>query len=102
MCKEKVILFCDSASGQYIPQRFAEELDLDRCTLNGVQDNELAILKCGPDHEHYWDVWAAVEDNARIVVKSTGQTFFLYQDGDLWLIDETAVPGEDHEFWEAA
>jgi hypothetical protein len=101
----KVILFCDASSGQYIPQRFAQEIDRDAVDLYGFNpssiDECLEICAQGPDNEYYWDAWADLLDSLVVRIKSSQQTFCLYQDGDLWLIDETAEPGKDHELWEA-
>ncbi len=76
------LLFSD-ARGIYIPRDFAR--DMDRAALRNVTDEELAILD-DPDHESYWDVWSEVLDRARIVDMS-GKEWFLYQDGDCWLIE---------------
>ena len=72
-------LFADSARGIYIPQHFAESADRDKFT--GIDEEQWAILEVGPDHEHYWDVWDEVLDNAETTCGAV-----LYQDGDLWLI----------------
>jgi hypothetical protein len=81
---DTMILFCDSASGQYIPQRFAAEINQQY--LEGVTQDELNEL-ANPDSEWYFDVWDTVLNNARIVDHNTGQTFILHHDGDLWLLD---------------
>lgn len=81
---DTIILFCDSASGRYIPQRFAAEINQQY--LEGVTQDQLNEL-ADPDSEWYWDVWYTVLNNARVVDHNTGQTFILHQDGDLWLLD---------------
>jgi hypothetical protein len=102
---EKVILFASDSRGAYIPQHFAESIDKDRVTLGGFNpssiDECLEICAQGPDHENYWDAWADLLDSLTVTVKENGQTFRLYQDGDLWLIDEKAQAGVDHELFEA-
>jgi len=75
------ILF-DGASGIYIPQRFAEE-----CTgegWRGVTDEDRAILAAGPDHEHYWDAWSDVIDNAEFH-STDGAIYSLHQDDDVFI-----------------
>ena len=80
---ENAELFCDSASGIYIPQRFAKEVK--RSILSGVSDKDLAILEAGPDGEWYWDAWNDVLDNAMLEHPTYGECR-LYQDGDLWVV----------------
>ena len=86
---EKVILYANDSMGRYIPKIFAESISLDKCFLFGIEEEDL-----------YWDTWYQILDNGKVYLKETGQTFTLYQDGDLWLIDETAEAGVDHELWE--
>lgn len=79
----KATLFCSNASGVYIPQRFAQEVD--RSCVTGVADKDYEVLEAGPDHEHYWDAWADVLDNAKIQDPKMGECY-LYQEGDLWVV----------------
>lgn len=101
---EKVILFALDAHGIYIPKYFAESIDRDAVKLGGFNpssiDECLEICAQGPEHEYYWDAWADLVDSLTIKLKATRQVFRLYQDGDLWLIDETAKAGVHHELWE--
>lgn len=78
-------LFCDSASGIYIPQRFAEEVNYD--FLSGVREDDMRILREGPTGQWYWDAWEQVLNDAKLT-DSKGNVWYLYQDGDLWLIPE--------------
>lgn len=71
--------FLDSARGVYIPQNFAESIDVK--DWKGIAAQDLDVLRAGPDHEFYWDVWMDVLDNAE-----TLDGLVLMQDGDLWLI----------------
>ena len=97
---EKVILYANDSMGRYIPKIFAESISLDKCFLFGIEEEDLNILRSGPDDDLYWDTWDQILNNGKVYLKETGQTFTLYQDGDLWLIDETAEAGVDHELWE--
>ena len=79
------ILFCDSASGQYIPQRFANEVN--RAYVYDIRDEDFMILEEGPDNELYWEAWETVLNTGKLK-DSQGVTWFLHQDGDLWLLPE--------------
>ena len=81
---DTVILFCDSSSGKYIPQRFAAEIMPQ--FLYGVSQDDLNEL-ADPDNEFYWDTWEKVLNNAKVIDHTTGQTYTLHHDGDLWLLD---------------
>jgi hypothetical protein len=76
-------IFCDSAAGVYIPQRFAREVRRELVT--GVSSKDYEVLEAGPDHEHYWDAWADVLDNALINDPVRGECH-LHQDQDLWVV----------------
>ena len=78
-------LFADSNRGVYIPQHFAESV-MREC-VQGVSNEQWTILESGPDHEWYWNEWDMVLNNARMTDRN-GRKWFLYQDGDLWLIPE--------------
>jgi len=86
-----IILFCDSASGRYIPQRFAAEIMPQY--LHGVTQDQLDEL-ADPDSEWYWDTWHTVLDNAR-VIGVNGENYTLHQDGDLWLVDFDRMTEEE-------
>ena len=82
------ILYLSDARGVYIPRDFAVETY--RHCIDGVSDDELAILAAGPDHEWYWDTWEDVERNAVVTDSGSGKQYRLLQDGDLWLVPITA------------
>lgn len=85
---ESAILFADSARGVFIPQFFAESIRREYVT--GVSCEEYEILEFGPEHEFYFDVWHEVESRAIIESPEHGK-MYLYQDGDLWLVPESAL-----------
>lgn len=91
---DTVILFCDSSSGRYIPQRFAAEIMPQ--FLYGVSQDDLNEL-ADPDNEYYWDTWEKVLNNAKVIDHSTGQTYTLHHDGDLWLLDWDNMTREEKE-----
>ena len=72
-------LFLDGNRGVYIPQHFAEAIDVKDWT--GIDAEDLDVLRAGPDHESYWDAWTSVLDYAE-----TKDGRVLWQDGDLWLV----------------
>jgi hypothetical protein len=71
--------FLDSSRGVYIPRDFASCIDLTDWT--GIKTEDLEVLRAGPDHEFYWEVWTDVLDSAE-----TRDGRVLHQDGDLWLV----------------
>lgn len=84
MTKPEPMLWLSDARGVYIPRDFAKcFVDRDKA-VQGVKADDWAILEAGPDHEHYWDVWTDVLDNATVTDGTT--VCRLHQDGDLWLI----------------
>jgi len=72
-------LFLDGNRGVYIPQNFAESIDVKDWT--GINAEDLDVLRKGPDSEFYWDAWQDVLDHAE-----TRDGRVLHQDGDLWLV----------------
>lgn len=76
-----LILFCDSSSGKYIPQFFAESIK--REFVAGVSDSDYQDIS-DPDCEWYWDTWDRVLNNATITIE--GHTYTTHHAGDLWLV----------------
>jgi hypothetical protein len=81
-----MMLWLSDARGQYIPRDFATSFK-DRTNVSGVSDEDWKVLEAGPDHEHYWDAWSNVCDNAEITDEN-GVKFTVYQNGDCWLVPE--------------
>ena len=82
--KPEVEIFLSDARGQYIPRDFAKCF-ADRSKVEGVTNEQWAVLEAGPDHEHYWDVWNEVLDAAKVSDKDGTQYTFM-QDGDVFII----------------
>lgn len=89
------ILYANSARGVYIPQFFAESVNRD--CVSGISIEALDLLLIDPNKEPendieadqlewYWDNWAYVLDNAVLTDPKTGIEYYLWQDGDLWLV----------------
>ena len=91
---QTIILFCDSSSDRYIPQRFAAEIMPQY--LQGVTQDQLNELS-DPDNEWYWDTWETVLNSAKVIDNKTGQTFTLHHDGDLWLLDLDNMTEEEKQ-----
>lgn len=80
---QAVILFLDSARGQYIPRDFAQYIKREAVTgVNPATLDKLAEEDSN-SREDYWELWQEVLDNARIAHE--GYMYNLHQDGDLWL-----------------
>jgi len=88
---ENAICYADSARGIFIPQYFAESVR--RELVQNVTKEDWDILKSGPNHEQYWDAWDDVTSSA-ILTDDFGDTWTLYQDGDLWLVPANWTPEE--------
>lgn len=87
MSKPAMLLWLSDNRGVYIPRDFALSF-VDRAKhVANVDDESWAILEAGPDHEFYWDTWIDVCNNA-VVTDEKGIKFFIWQDGDCWLVPE--------------
>lgn len=83
-----MLLWLSDARGIYIPRDFANSFANRDRDVSGVSAEDWAVLEAGPDHEFYWDVWNSVCDDARITDSKAGITYFVYQEGDCWLVPE--------------
>ena len=81
--EEGAELILSDSRGIYIPKGFAEGCYPEKW---GVSQEDIDILLAGPDHEHYWETWDRVLQNAERKMDD-GRTFRLYQDGDCWAVD---------------
>lgn len=88
------ICYADSRHGIYIPQFFAESINVEQWKHLDLEDME--ILKSGPEHESYWDAWDFILNNAETV---DGRV--LWQDGDLWIIDADSARDEINAYCES-
>jgi hypothetical protein len=91
-----MILLLDGQHGIYIPQLFAQNYPEVITNMDEVKD-DFETIKRGPDDEYYWEAWDNVLNNAKVKdVKGNPGT--LYQDDDLWFIDDTDEgPGADDD-----
>ena len=86
-------LLLSDARGVYIPRDFAEIVRAGM-SWEGHDPDDIAILLEGPDAEHYWDAWDAVMNDISFV-DSKGNSWHLWQDGDLWLFCEDVMTDEE-------
>lgn len=77
-------LLLDGARGIYIPKAFAENFDM---AAWHVSEENAEILKAGPDHEDYWEIWDIVTSNA-FYIDAAGVKWFLHGDNDLFAVTQ--------------
>lgn len=82
--RPNMILLVSDSYGIYVPQVFAENFGENW----SLEEEDLKILKEGPDHEWYWETWEIVLNNARSTCKEDGKEYWTQQDGDLWAIED--------------
>jgi len=75
--------------GIYIPQVFAEQFQ-----FSGIDVNDINLVSKGPDHEWYWEAWESIITDAFQIDKN-GNTWKLYQDGDLFAYCEELMSDEE-------
>lgn len=93
------LLWLADSRGIYIPRDFATSFADRAKSVSGVPDEDWATLEAGPDDEWYWDAWTTVCSDA-VVTDEHGNKFFIYQDGDCWLIPEGMEWSDETEFFE--
>ena len=86
-----ISILASDSHGIFIPQYAASFL----CNWDGVSQEDIEILNAGPDHEHYWYAWEAIERDASYTDEN-GNVWRLYQDGDLWAYCEALMTAEEH------
>ena len=80
-----LVILLDGSAGIYVPQAFAERFE----NWQGIDPEDLAILRAGPDHADYWEAWDVVLSSASYA-DDDGHTWTLYQDGYLFAVREDA------------
>lgn len=86
-------LLVPDAAGIYVPLRFVENYDLS--TWNGIDQEDVATIKQGPDQEGYWDAWTNILTSA--TYSNGGYQYHLHQDGDLWAVDYVAISDAEYK-----
>lgn len=83
MADDTMTCLLDGNRGVYIPQAFVECFIPD--VWNITNEDDIAILREGPEHEWYWEVWDSVLNEA-VHTDMHGKDWTLYQDGDLFAV----------------
>lgn len=83
--RPKPLLWLDETRGLYIPRDFANSFADRSKSVKNVDQKTWDILETGPEHELYWDTWANIKRDA-VVIDENGVEYFIYQDGNCWLI----------------
>ena len=90
----------DSARGIYLPHDFAVMVDgIDW----GLDPDDIATLKEGPDSEYYCEAWNSVLSSAKFV-DAIGRVYFLYlgESGDLFAGTREELEAiEEDEFFDS-
>jgi hypothetical protein len=86
-----ISILASDSHGIFIPQYAASFL----CNWDGVTQEDIEILNAGPDHEHYWYAWEAIERDASYTDEK-GNVWRLYQDGDLWAYCEPLMTDDEY------
>lgn len=94
--RPKMILWLGDGRGRYIPRDFAYSFAARAESVSGVDDETWAILEAGPDHEHYWDAWADVENDA-VITDEHGTKYHIYNNDDCWLVPDGMKWSDDDD-----
>lgn len=91
-----VRLLVSGDHGQYVPQTLSRMYDLS--LWSGIDPDNVKIIEQGPDHEHYDEAWSEILDSASYT--HDGNTWTLWQDGDLWAVCDELMDDQEYEdFW---
>lgn len=84
-------LLLSDIRGPNIPKDFAESFGSNEDW--GVSNEDWDILLQGPEHEHYWEAWDTILADAKYQGNQEQYSGCrLYQDGDLFLVDQDFDP----------
>jgi hypothetical protein len=106
MTKPGMLLWLSDSRGQYIPRDFAKSFaDRDK-SVSGVKAEDWECLDIGPWNEAedkpndwYWEAWESVCQDATITDEK-GVKYFVYQDGDCWLVPQGMQWNDENETFE--
>ena len=88
-----IMLLVSDSYGIYIPQTFLERAHAD---WDGISFGDAMIIGKGPEHEHYWEAWNEILNDATVTTDE-GHTYRLHQDGDLWMYCEALMTDEEYQ-----
>ena len=81
--EKEMELLVDSHHGIYIPKMFMLQNKMH------FTDEQIESLM-NPYNELYWDVWIEFVDSFS-VKDADGETWYIVEDGDLWLVPESKM-----------
>ena len=86
-------LLLNDARGIYIPRDFIEIFDTVKWNID-LSDYQRETL-ASPSNEGYWDTWECILNDARYT-DIEGNSYRLYQDGDLFAICYERLTDEEY------
>ena len=93
-----VVLLLDGCRGINIPRDFSIKFNLEQWGFTLKKSEELQDCLSDVENEYYWETWDYVLDNAVCVLN--GNTYNLYQDGDLWALCYENMTKEEKQNFE--
>jgi len=87
---DTIEILIDGSSGQFVPQRFVNEMDLSK--FEGIDETDIESCQ-DPECEWYWDAWDQILSNA--IYRENGEVWRLHQDGDLFLVNDDRMTEEE-------
>lgn len=96
--KPEPFILIEDNYGIYIPKYFANAFEDRKSRVQDIDDETWKILEKGPDHPEYWEAWSDIEQNA-VVTNIEGIRYFIYMDGDCWLIPFGMSWNDETESW---
>ena len=92
-----VMMILDDNRGINIPMDFVNEFctqdNIENGVIKAIDQEQIQILKDGPENENYWDVWDEILQSCKI--EFGNDVYTLHQDGCLFMISlENMTPEE--------
>jgi hypothetical protein len=87
----------DGHHGVYVPQVWAESYGSAAIESASVSAEHVTTLLAGPDHADYWESWDRVLESYQH--ETENETYYLWQDGDLFEISQTEIDEMGDEIW---
>lgn len=87
-----IIFLCDSHQGVYLPSVWAGNTE----NLWNIKQEDWNYI-ANPENvekDDYWGVWESILNNAKYV-DSTGKTWTLHHDGDLFAVALDSMTGQE-------
>ena len=95
--EDRAELVANSSMGRYIPMFVcSHKLREEGWDWSGVNPQDLATIKEGPDGEFYWEAWDDIMNDLKITIN--GEPYQLVQNEDLWAVPMDIEPDEFEEW----